>query len=191
MGGSTARLVQQVLTGKEVNSSVLSYGCSKAKIHPREAWGSQMAAEMGLKNSRVDCPAAGGTCKGPCPPPPRHTQLSATVCGVTLFCTVFPPSYLPHQEYTSLSFSSDGKTLLAQGGAPEWSLSLWAWEKSKVLASIRTTNPQGAPIFQVSRCGEGKDYTQFWGGGCEGTWAGTDVWEFHGCNRAIIVTNGG
>jgi hypothetical protein len=32
-----------------------------------------------------------------------------------------------NQEYVSLSFSPDGKLLLAQGGAPDWNLLLWAW----------------------------------------------------------------
>lgn len=54
------------------------------------------------------------------------------------------------KDYVSLCFSPDGKTLLAQGGAPEWNLLLWAWEKSKVAATFRTTNPQGAAVFQCS-----------------------------------------
>ncbi|GFH32507.1 uncharacterized protein HaLaN_31739, partial [Haematococcus lacustris] len=50
------------------------------------------------------------------------------------------------KEYTSLAFSADGKMLLAQGGAPEWNLVLWVWEKSKVAASIKTTNQQSSPL---------------------------------------------
>ena len=49
-----------------------------------------------------------------------------------------------------MSFSSDGKMLLAQGGAPEWNLMLWVWEKSKVSASVKTTNQQGSPVYSVS-----------------------------------------
>jgi len=55
------------------------------------------------------------------------------------------------QEYVSLSFSPDGKLLLAQGSAPDWSLLLWSWEKSKVASSVRSTNLQGSPVVQVSR----------------------------------------
>lgn len=55
------------------------------------------------------------------------------------------------QEYVSLSFSGDGKTLIAQGGAPEWNLVLWVWEKSKVGSVVKTTNQQGVPMFGVSR----------------------------------------
>ena len=48
-------------------------------------------------------------------------------------------------------FSQDSKLLSAQGGAPDWNLVLWQWEKSKVLASIRTSNPFGAPMCQVEQ----------------------------------------
>lgn len=50
----------------------------------------------------------------------------------------------------SLSFSADGKMLLAQGGGPEYNLVLWIWEKSKVAAVAKTTNQQGSPVYHVS-----------------------------------------
>jgi hypothetical protein len=53
------------------------------------------------------------------------------------------------QEYVSMSFSADGKMLLAQGGAPEWNLVLWVWEKSKVAATVKTTNQAGHAIYNV------------------------------------------
>jgi len=53
------------------------------------------------------------------------------------------------KEYVSLSFSADGKMLLAQGGAPEYNLVLWVWEKSKVAAVTKTTNKQGLPVHNV------------------------------------------
>jgi hypothetical protein len=59
------------------------------------------------------------------------------------------------QEYVSLSFSSDGKLLLAQGGRPDWNLLLWSWEKSKVASSTRATNTPGNPIVKVSSRGSG------------------------------------
>ena len=61
----------------------------------------------------------------------------------------FPLCTCP-QEYVSLSFSADGKMLLAQGGAPEYNLVLWVWEKSKVAAVVKTTNQQASPVHSVS-----------------------------------------
>ncbi|ELT90948.1 hypothetical protein CAPTEDRAFT_196345 [Capitella teleta] len=55
------------------------------------------------------------------------------------------------EEYVSLAFSPDSKYLVAQGGRPDWTLLYWTWEKSKVMASTKTTNPQtNAPIYQVT-----------------------------------------
>lgn len=54
------------------------------------------------------------------------------------------------QDYVSLSFSADGKTIVAQAGAPEWYLLVWSWEKAKVVATTKTSNQQSAPIYQVS-----------------------------------------
>ncbi|GBF89931.1 cilia- and flagella-associated protein [Raphidocelis subcapitata] len=54
------------------------------------------------------------------------------------------------QEYVSLSFSPDGKQLLAQGGGPEWNLLLFAWERAKVTACIRATNNLGAPLCKCA-----------------------------------------
>lgn len=53
-------------------------------------------------------------------------------------------------EFVSLAFSPDSKYLVAQGGRPDWTLLYWTWEKSKVMASVKTTNPQtNAPVYQV------------------------------------------
>ena len=55
------------------------------------------------------------------------------------------------QEIASMAFSPDGRLLAAQGGAPEWNLVLWVWEKSKVVTSVKTTNATGNPVYQVCR----------------------------------------
>lgn len=47
-----------------------------------------------------------------------------------------------------MAFSDDGKLLLAQGGAPDWSLSMWAWERSKLLANVRTATQPGHTAVQ-------------------------------------------
>lgn len=41
----------------------------------------------------------------------------------------------------AVAFSADGKYLITQTGAPDWTLSLWAWEKPKLLASVKVVNP--------------------------------------------------
>ena len=53
------------------------------------------------------------------------------------------------QEYVALAFSPDSKYLISQGSRPDWTLLYWAWEKGKVMASIKASNPQGNPIHQV------------------------------------------
>ena len=39
---------------------------------------------------------------------------------------------MPVQEYVSIAFSADSIYLAAQGGTPEWNLTVWQWEKSKL-----------------------------------------------------------
>ena len=48
-----------------------------------------------------------------------------------------------------MAFSPDGRLLATQGGAPDWNLTLWVWEKSKIAASTKTTNQNGSAIHQV------------------------------------------
>lgn len=48
----------------------------------------------------------------------------------------------------SLAFSSDGKYLLVQGGSPDWVLALWVWDKSKLVATVRTTSQPGQTAVQ-------------------------------------------
>lgn len=66
----------------------------------------------------------------------RRKVLSTSDCG--------------SQEYVSLAFSPDGKVLAAQGGAPEWNLVLWIWEKSKVASMVKSTNQQSSPVHQCA-----------------------------------------
>ncbi|CAF3835653.1 unnamed protein product [Rotaria sordida] len=57
-------------------------------------------------------------------------------------------------EIVSLLFSSDSKYLLTQGGAPDYTLIYWSWEKGKVMAHIDVKPPTGpqanATVNQVS-----------------------------------------
>ncbi|KAH9523432.1 Cilia- and flagella-associated protein 57 [Bulinus truncatus] len=65
---------------------------------------------------------------------------------------VLSSSEVQSTEYVSLAFSPDSKYLVAQGGKPDWTLLYWTWEKSKVMASIKTSNPQNpnSEVYQVS-----------------------------------------
>ena len=54
------------------------------------------------------------------------------------------------QQYVSLAFSPDSKYLISQGARPDWTLLYWAWEKSKPMASIRTSTNVSNEVYQVS-----------------------------------------
>ena len=63
---------------------------------------------------------------------------------------VQPPD-IKATEYVSLAFSPDSKYLIALTGKPDYTLLYYTWEKSKVLASTKTTNPQtNKPVYQVN-----------------------------------------
>ncbi|BFZ16806.1 hypothetical protein BsWGS_19845 [Bradybaena similaris] len=59
---------------------------------------------------------------------------------------------MPSGEYISVAFSPDSKYLVTQGGKPEWTLLYWTWERSKVMASVKSSNPQNpnSEVYQVS-----------------------------------------
>ncbi|KAJ3319152.1 Cilia- and flagella-associated protein 57 [Boothiomyces sp. JEL0866] len=44
------------------------------------------------------------------------------------------------KEIISMSFSSDSKFIVTQTAGPDWLMHFWSWEKSKILASIKTVN---------------------------------------------------
>lgn len=48
-----------------------------------------------------------------------------------------------------VAFSGDHKYCLTQGGAPDWVLSLWLWEKTKLVASVKASNQAGGAVNQV------------------------------------------
>ena len=53
------------------------------------------------------------------------------------------------QDIASLAFSADGRLLAVQGGAPEWILTVWAWERAKIVGTMRTADSSGNPVHQV------------------------------------------
>lgn len=52
--------------------------------------------------------------------------------------------------FVSMCFSSDSTLLLTQSGAPDWTLVCWSWEKSKLMAMVKTSPSSEAHIHQVS-----------------------------------------
>jgi len=50
----------------------------------------------------------------------------------------------------SIAFSPDSKLLITQGGAPDWTLCYWSWEKAKIIAFAKTSNSQNTAIYQCS-----------------------------------------
>lgn len=52
------------------------------------------------------------------------------------------------RDYSSICFSADGKTIAAQGGAPDFTLVIWSLEKLKVLSSCKSSSGT-ATIDQV------------------------------------------
>lgn len=48
------------------------------------------------------------------------------------------PSDPECKEFVYVQFSSDGKYVLGQAGDPDWTLYYWSWERTKLMASIKT-----------------------------------------------------
>ncbi|CAN0047034.1 unnamed protein product [Lampetra fluviatilis] len=53
-------------------------------------------------------------------------------------------------DVVSLGFSADSRWLLVQAGAPDWLLTLWLWEKGRLMAATRSAPLGGGPVHQVS-----------------------------------------
>ncbi|XP_065185398.1 cilia- and flagella-associated protein 57-like [Sycon ciliatum] len=49
----------------------------------------------------------------------------------------------------SMSFSADSKYLATQSSKPDWSLTLWNWEKPKSIATVKSSNITTAAVYQV------------------------------------------
>ncbi|KAJ3031229.1 Cilia- and flagella-associated protein 57, partial [Rhizophlyctis rosea] len=53
---------------------------------------------------------------------------------------VLVPQEGDSREFVCMAFSTDSKYIITQSGAPDWTLQYWTWEKTKVMAQIRTAN---------------------------------------------------
>ena len=54
------------------------------------------------------------------------------------------------QEYVSLGFSPDSKYLVSQGCAPDWTMCYWYWEKSRVMAQVKSNGNTTYHVREVS-----------------------------------------
>ena len=63
--------------------------------------------------------------------------------------TVIESKEVASKEWVSMCFSPDCKFLLTQGGAPDWMLVNWQWEKGRPLQYARVSTQTGANITQV------------------------------------------
>ena len=54
------------------------------------------------------------------------------------------------RSFVCVTFSSDSKYCLAQGGAPDWTLVSWQWDKAKAVATGRVSSSSSAAISQTS-----------------------------------------
>jgi hypothetical protein len=58
------------------------------------------------------------------------------------------------KEFVCMAFSSDAKYIITQSGAPEWMLYYWTWEKTKLMASVKTANVPGEKFGGLNATGE-------------------------------------
>lgn len=66
--------------------------------------------------------------------------------------TLLQSTEMKSNEFISMCFSPDGKTLLTLGGAPDYMLIHWLWDKGRPLQQARVSNSAGAPMLDCSFC---------------------------------------
>ncbi|TPX74759.1 hypothetical protein CcCBS67573_g03970 [Chytriomyces confervae] len=53
------------------------------------------------------------------------------------------PAEAESKDFVCMAFSTDGKYIITQSGAPDWTMYYWTWEKTKLMASVKTANVPG------------------------------------------------
>ncbi|XP_053172243.1 cilia- and flagella-associated protein 57 [Scomber japonicus] len=92
----------------------------------------------------------------------NRRYLAVSECGEKASITVFDLQHAqgrkrkvltagdtPVEEFVCMAFSPDSKYLIGQTGGSDLMLIFWLWEKQKVLAKVKTSNPNN-PVTQVS-----------------------------------------
>ncbi|KAJ3342297.1 Cilia- and flagella-associated protein 57 [Gonapodya sp. JEL0774] len=107
--------------------------------------------------------AGSGTAGGPAPP--SSSRLPGISPSTTFSSHPSPSDPPDSRDFVSLCFSPDSKYLIAQASAPDWTLYYWAWEKSKVLAAVRTVGVTGtgtgAAAGSTGTSGQSQSQSQF------------------------------
>ena len=96
--------------------------------------------------------------------PPRRNAIAIAEKGERAVIYIYDTQFLRKKktlstsevlsnEYVSLAYA-DNKTILSQGGAPDWTLVLWSVDKGKIIALAKISNAQNSPIYHVSLCPE-------------------------------------
>jgi len=83
-------------------------------------------------------------------------MLPELVCVILRRLSSKPPFsssfYVLFQTFSCLSFSHDGKHLLGLGGGPDWTATLWNWEKQKVICTGRVGSTPESRIYEATIC---------------------------------------
>jgi len=54
------------------------------------------------------------------------------------------------KEFVCCAFSAENKFLLTQGGAPDWTLVLWSWDKARPHGAVKVSNVTGSVVHECS-----------------------------------------
>lgn len=57
------------------------------------------------------------------------------------------PTDMESQEFVCMDFAADDSLLLTLGGGPDWKLSVWLWEKGKLLATRSLSAPSDGVLY--------------------------------------------
>ena len=104
--------------------------------------------------------------------PPRRNAIVVAEKGELAMLHIYDTQFLRKKktlstsevlsnEYVSVAFS-DNKTILSQGGAPDWTLVLWSMDKGKIIALNKVSNAQNSPIYHVSFSPEDPSMLLYW-----------------------------
>ncbi|KAJ3026946.1 UNVERIFIED_CONTAM: Cilia- and flagella-associated protein 57, partial [Siphonaria sp. JEL0065] len=63
---------------------------------------------------------------------------------------MMPPEGFGAKEFICVNFTNDGKHIIAQSGGPDWLLCYWMWEKTKLIATVKSALNNNTEIRHMS-----------------------------------------